>query len=71
MTTPPADLNGAAWFKSSYSGDNSQCVEVAHNLPGIVPVRDSKNPDGPVLVLPAASFAAFLGAVSAGGFGNV
>jgi hypothetical protein len=36
------------WRKSSYSGadGNSACVELAHDL-GVV--RDSKNPDGPVL----------------------
>ncbi|MFB6881202.1 DUF397 domain-containing protein [Streptomyces noursei] len=57
------DLTGAVWKKSSYSGDNSQCVEVAHNLPGIVPVRDSKAPEGPVLVFSPASFSAFVHAI--------
>ncbi|MFD8361732.1 DUF397 domain-containing protein, partial [Streptomyces hygroscopicus] len=47
MPTTP-DLSVAAWRKSSYSNpDGGNCVEVADNLPGIVPVRDSKNPDGP------------------------
>ncbi|MFB6533075.1 DUF397 domain-containing protein [Streptomyces noursei] len=54
------DLTGAVWKKSSYSGDNSQCVEVAHNLPGIVPVRDSKDPEGPALIFSSASFSAFV-----------
>jgi hypothetical protein len=37
-----------AWRKSSYSGSNGRgCVDVADNLPGIVAVRDSKDPDGP------------------------
>ncbi|MFI0780325.1 DUF397 domain-containing protein [Streptomyces sp. NPDC021212] len=35
-------------------------MEVADGLPGVVPVRDSKNP-GPTLVFPAASWAAFIG----------
>ncbi|MFH8406739.1 DUF397 domain-containing protein [Streptomyces sp. NPDC018019] len=42
------------WFKSSYSENGGQCIEVATNLlptHSIVPVRDSKNPDGPVLTL--------------------
>jgi hypothetical protein len=38
------------WRKSSYSGNGGgNCVEVASDLPGVVAVRDSKNPDGPVL----------------------
>ncbi|MFI6226164.1 DUF397 domain-containing protein [Micromonospora echinospora] len=44
------DLTKARWHKSSYSGDNGgACVEVATNLPGIVAVRDSKDPAGPAL----------------------
>ena len=39
---------GAIWRKSSYSGSNGGgCVDVADNLPGIVAVRDSKDPNGP------------------------
>jgi hypothetical protein len=38
------------WRKSSYSGNGGgDCLEVATGLPGVVAVRDSKNPDGPVL----------------------
>ncbi|MFX4292017.1 DUF397 domain-containing protein [Streptomyces bohaiensis] len=54
------------WFKSSYSGNGGDCVEAATNLVathGTVPVRDSKNPGGPVLDLPATAFAAFIDAV--------
>ncbi|WP_227870261.1 DUF397 domain-containing protein, partial [Streptomyces otsuchiensis] len=45
------------------------CVEVAANLvavDGVVPVRDSKVPSGPVLVVPAAAFASFVAEVSTG-----
>ncbi|MER8001692.1 DUF397 domain-containing protein [Streptomyces sp. NPDC095613] len=56
----------ANWRKSSYSNqDGGQCVEAADNLPGIVPVRDSKNPQGPVLTFPAAAFSSFIQAVRA------
>ncbi|RSS41019.1 DUF397 domain-containing protein [Streptomyces sp. WAC07061] len=52
------------WRKSSYSDNGGNCVEVATNLPGAVPVRDSKAGDaGPVLTFGAPAFAAFLGAV--------
>ncbi|ASQ95038.1 DUF397 domain-containing protein [Streptomyces sp. 11-1-2] len=55
------DLNGAAWRKSSYSNQaGGDCVEVSDGIPGVVPVRDSKRPDGPALVFPAGSWAAFI-----------
>jgi len=44
-------LDQAAWRKSSYSGQTGNCVEVADRLPGAVAIRDSKDPDGPMLVL--------------------
>ena len=39
---------------------NGACVEVATNLPGMVAVRDSKNPDGPRLLLSAAEWQALV-----------
>ncbi|MFD7495024.1 DUF397 domain-containing protein [Streptomyces sp. NPDC051658] len=62
------------WFTSSYSGNGGQCIEVAANLVaplGVVPVRDSKNPSGPVLNASIASFASFVAGVKAGEFGAV
>nr|MDT0522770.1 DUF397 domain-containing protein [Streptomyces sp. DSM 41633] len=35
-------------------------MQVADGFPGVVPVRDSKNPDGPALVLPAAAWTTFI-----------
>ena len=46
------DLSCAQWHKSSYSGQDGNCVEVARNLPALVAVRDSKAPDGPNLWSP-------------------
>ncbi|MYW67951.1 DUF397 domain-containing protein [Streptomyces sp. SID8379] len=61
ITKREPDLTSANWHKSSYSaGDGSDCLEVTHDYPGIVPVRDSKTPDGPKLVLRAAAWAAFI-----------
>jgi hypothetical protein len=52
------------WQKSSYSGNGGgDCVEVATNMPGIVAVRDSKNPDGPVLTISSDEWAGFLARV--------
>ena len=54
------DLTGAAWHKSTYSnGSGGDCVEVApvrdsHAL------RDSKDPDGPVLQFSASQWLAFI-----------
>ena len=45
------------WFKSSYSSNGGNCVEVAANVPGVVPVRDSKDPHGPQLTLTREAFA--------------
>ncbi|MGW7354880.1 DUF397 domain-containing protein [Streptomyces sp. NPDC054784] len=62
------------WFTSSYSSNGGDCVEVAVNLVasrGVVPVRDSKDPSGPALAVPAASFAAFVSGVAGGEFGTV
>ncbi|BCJ38357.1 DUF397 domain-containing protein [Actinocatenispora thailandica] len=58
-----ADLTCAVWRKSTRSGNTGNCVEVAGNVPGIVAVRDSKDPHGPALVVEPASFAAFTAAV--------
>jgi hypothetical protein len=61
--TSPADE--PRWFTSSYSSNGGDCVEVATNLPGVVPVRDSKTPGGPVLNLRAEAFAAFVAGIKA------
>ncbi|MFI6466681.1 DUF397 domain-containing protein [Streptomyces sp. NPDC050528] len=62
------------WFTSSYSDNGGACIEVAANFVaphGTVPVRDSKNPTGPVLGFPAHAFATFIAGVKAGTFGTV
>jgi hypothetical protein len=56
---------GARWRKSSFSGsEGGDCVEVA-GIGAEVAVRDSKDPQGPMLAFPAAAFDAFTQALSA------
>jgi hypothetical protein len=58
---PTLDLTAAVWRKSSYSdGGANNCLEVADGHPGTVPVRDSKQSDGPILVFGANPWAYFL-----------
>lgn len=58
---PRPDLSTAQWRKSSYSnGDGGECIEVADGYPGVVPVRDSKTPTGPVLLLAPAAWGDFV-----------
>jgi hypothetical protein len=54
------ELTSASWRKSTRSG-NGECVEVADNLPGVVGVRDSKNPTGPVLTFTPHTWRTFIG----------
>ena len=61
---PDYDLSAATWHKSSYSGGGgNDCLEVTHDVPTVVPVRDSKNPHGPKLIFRASAWAAFVEAV--------
>ncbi|MFE1364918.1 DUF397 domain-containing protein [Streptomyces anulatus] len=63
MTHSP-ELSTARWRSSSYSNSNGgECVEISDDFPGFVPVRDSKNPTGPALVLQAAAWDAFVSSV--------
>ncbi|MGW1143601.1 DUF397 domain-containing protein [Streptomyces sp. NPDC002454] len=71
MTTASPSLQ---WVKSSYSNNGGSCVEWAPthvNLHGIVPVRDSKSANGPVLAFPAYAFSSFVAGIKTEGLGSV
>ncbi|MFC5815130.1 DUF397 domain-containing protein [Nonomuraea harbinensis] len=69
MDEQAVSLDGAEWRKATASGDNGgQCVEVATNLPGVVAVRDSKNPTGPALVFTPGEWNVFLNGAKRGEF---
>ncbi|MFI9361973.1 DUF397 domain-containing protein [Kitasatospora sp. NPDC053057] len=65
MITPHSglDLSRATWRKSRFSANQGNCVEVSDDFPGIVPVRDSKDPNGPALAFPADAWRAFIAAI--------
>jgi len=53
-------LGAATWIKSSYSDNNGgNCVEIAPGFRAVVPVRDSKVSEGPVLLVTRAAWSAF------------
>jgi hypothetical protein len=64
MSTP--NLETATWRKSSYSGTGGDCIEVADGFSGVLPVRDSKDPEGPRLVFDSPAWSSFVKAVKAG-----
>jgi hypothetical protein len=57
------DLSRAEWHKSSYSSQSGNCVEVTRNLPELVAVRDSKEPDGAKLVVSQETWRVFMRSV--------
>jgi hypothetical protein len=64
---PAAELQGARWKRSSFSGNNN-CVEMALLPTGEVAVRNSRDPEGPALVYTRAEIDALLQGVRNGDF---
>ncbi|KAB2591698.1 DUF397 domain-containing protein [Streptomyces arboris] len=63
----PTNFSPTRWRKSSYSGSESgSCLEVQDHHPTSVPVRDSKVPGGPTLLIPAPGWSTFIDAVRDG-----
>ncbi|PJJ02491.1 uncharacterized protein DUF397 [Streptomyces sp. 2333.5] len=57
------------WHKSTYSGENDNCVEVADSDPSMVMFRDSKQEDSAVISVRPAAWASFVSATKAGELG--
>jgi hypothetical protein len=64
------DFMGAAWRKSIRSQANGACVEAAR-VGDVIGVRDSKDPDGPVLRFTLREFEAFLDGAAKGEFNDM
>jgi hypothetical protein len=56
------------WVKSSYSGPQGNCVEVAQLPGGEIAVRNSRHPDGPALIFTGAEWDAFISGARDGEF---
>ena len=63
-----SSLAAARWFKSSRSTNNGDCVECAVLPPGQMAVRDSKDPNGPVLAFSHTVWSDFTAAIKRGEF---
>ncbi|MDG4793041.1 MULTISPECIES: DUF397 domain-containing protein [Micromonospora] len=64
------DFSRAVWRKSTRTQQSGQCVEVAR-VGEVIGVRDSKDPDGPVLAFTTGEFAAFLDGAAKGEFDDL
>ncbi|MGA4838151.1 DUF397 domain-containing protein [Streptomyces sp. G45] len=61
-------IQNAVWRKSSHSGGNGNCVEIAVLDGGDVAVRNSRFPEGPALIYTKDEIAAFLAGAKGGEF---
>jgi hypothetical protein len=59
-STPGSSRPHSSWRRSTHSGAQGNCVEVAPLAGDRVALRDSRQPDGPSLVLPRTGLVALL-----------
>ncbi|MFJ2670350.1 DUF397 domain-containing protein [Streptomyces sp. NPDC087525] len=55
-----APMLSVEWRRSSYSTNGGNCVEIGDGIADTVPIRDSKNPTGPILIASPTSWTAFV-----------
>ena len=69
---PAAELQGARWQKSSFSGNgNNNCVEMAPLPTGEIAMRNSRDPNGPTLIYTRAEVEALIRGARSGDFDNL
>jgi Domain of unknown function (DUF397) len=64
-------MSELAWQKSRRSNPSGNCVELAGLPDGGIAIRNSRHPDGPVLVYTRDEIAAFVGGARDGDFDNL
>jgi hypothetical protein len=70
VTLSEAELSQLSWLKALCSSVNGQCVELAAAVDKVA-IRDSKDPNGPILVYTSAEFSAFLEGARNGEFDHL
>ena len=70
ITLSEVERASLAWLKAQASTHNGACVEIASTR-GRIAIRDSKDPDGPILVYTPAEFTAFLEGARNGEFDSL
>jgi hypothetical protein len=68
---PGSDLSGATWRKSRRSNSQGNCVELVGLRGGVIAVRNSRHPDGPVLIYTKAEIDAFIRGARDGDFDDL
>jgi len=60
MDAPDFNPSRATWRTSSYTNNGGACVEVADNHPDLVAIRDSRDRNGPILLLTPIQWREFI-----------
>ncbi len=69
--TTASRLSGVDWRKSTFSNPSGNCVELAELANGLVAVRNSRDPEGAVLVYTRPEIDAFLSGAKSGEFDDL
>lgn len=69
-TVSDAERARLVWVKAQASSNHGQCVQLAFAANGVA-MRDSKDPDGPILLYTRAEFQAFLDGAHNGDFDGI
>ncbi|NKY52678.1 DUF397 domain-containing protein [Nocardia vermiculata] len=71
IATTAGHLSDAPWRKSTFSNPSGNCVELADLSNGLVAVRNSRDPEGGVLVYTRPEIDAFLRGAKSGEFDDL